>query len=140
MIIEKLKRQDLEKYKRIIDEAFDGSNDINKYEEYDENNSSYEVIVLKEKDEIIGTLTMYKIKLFTFSFQPSIELFNVAVSKSYRRQNLGSIMLKYVIDYARENGYKSIHFTCLESEEGVHKFYESMGFKKASSRKYNMNL
>ena len=83
---------------------------------------------------------MYKIKLFTFSFQPSIELFNVVVSKEYRRKNLGSMMLEYVIKYAKENGYNSIHFTCLENEKGVHKFYESMGFKKDNSRKYNMSL
>ncbi len=140
MIIEKLKKEELDKYKKLIDEAFDGSNDIEKYEEYDENSDIYEVLVLKEKNEIIGTVTMYKIQLFTFGFQPSIELFNVAVSKAYRRKNLGSIMLKYVIEYAKENGFKSIHFTCLESEEGVHQFYESMGFVKANSRKYNMNL
>ena len=140
MIIEKLKKQDIEKYKELMDDAFGESNDIEKYSVYDESSSSYEILDIKEKNEIIGSLTMYKINLFTFGFQPSIELFNVAVSKSYRRKNLGSIMLKYVIDYAKDNGYKSIHFTCLEDEEGVHKFYESMGFVKANSRKYNMSL
>ncbi len=79
MVIEKLKSKDLAKYKELIDEAFDGSNDIEKYNEYDENSPIYEIIVLKEKDEIVGTVTMYKINLFTFSFQPSIEIFNVAV-------------------------------------------------------------
>ncbi len=140
MIIEKLKRKDLEQYKSLIDEAFDGSNSIEEYEKYDETNDAYEIIVLKEKDEIIGSITMYKLKLFTFSFQPTIELFNVAIKKAYRRQNLGKIMMQYVIDYAHENGFKAIHFTCLEDEKEVHMFYESLGFKKAESRKYNMYL
>lgn len=140
MIIEKLKREDLPKYKALIDEAFDGSQDIDKYLQYDENSKAYEIIVLKEKDELVGSVTMYKLDLFTFSFQPTIELFNVAVKSSYRRQNLGRILMNYVIDYAKENGYKTIHFTCLESEKSVHDFYESCGFTKAESRKYNMYL
>lgn len=140
MIIEKLKKEDLNEYKKLIDEAFNGSNDLDSYDNYDGNNDSYEIIVLKEGKKIVASTTMYKIKLFTFSFQPSIELFNVVVSKEYRRKNLGSMMLEYVINYAKENGYNSIHFTCLESEKGVHQFYESMGFKKVNSRKYNMSL
>ena len=140
MIVEKLKKEDLPKYKALIDEAFDGSNEIQSYLKYDEKNTSYEIIVLEEKDEIVGSVTMYKLDLFTFSFQPSIEIFNVAIKKSYRRQNLGKILMDYVINYAKENGYKSIHLTCLENEEQVHKFYESCGFKKANSRKYNMYL
>lgn len=140
MIIEKLKREDLPKYKELIDEAFDGSQDIESYLKYDENSNAYEIVVLKEKDEIVGSVTMYKLDLFTFSFQPTIELFNVAIKKAYRRQNLGKILMNYVIDYAKENGYKTIHFTCLEEEKGVHDFYESCGFEKANSRKYNMYL
>lgn len=140
MIIERLKREDLPKYKSLIDEAFDGSEDIDKYLKYDENNTSYEVIVLKEKEEIVATVTMYKLDLFTFSFQPTIELFNLAVKKDYRRRNLGKILIEYVVDYAKDNGYKTIHLTCLESEKDVHLFYENVGFTKAQSRKYNLYL
>lgn len=140
MLIEKLKREDLPKYKALMDEAFNGSEDISNYLKYDENNSAYEIVVLKEKDEIVGSVTMYKLNLFTFSFQPTIELFNVAVKNSYRRQNLGTILMNYVKEYAVENGYKTIHFTCLESEKSIHDFYESCGFVKAESRKYNLYL
>ena len=140
MIIEKLKKTDLVSYKELIDDAFDGSNDLSEYSKYDENNPSYEIVVLKEKDEIVASITMYKLDLFTFSFQPALELFNVAVKKTYRRQNLGKIIMNYVIDYAKENGYKTINLTCLESETGVHSYYESVGFKKAASRKYSMYL
>jgi len=140
MIVEKLKKSDLKKYKELIDEAFDGSNNIEEYDKYDENSSSYEIVVLKEKDELVATVTMYKLDLFTFSFQPTIELFNVAVKKSYRRKNLGRIILNYVFEYAKENGYKTINLTCLESESGVHSFYEGLGFEKANSRKYTKKI
>lgn len=140
MVVERLKREDLPKYKALIDEAFDGSQELDKYLSYDENSSAYQVIVLKEKEDIVATVTMYKLNLFTFSFQPTIELFNLAVKKEYRRHNLGKILIEYVIDYAKDNGYKTIHLTCLESEKEVHAFYESVGFKMAESRKYNLYL
>ena len=106
MVVERLKREDLPKYKALIDEAFDGSQELDKYLSYDENSSAYQVIVLKEKEDIVATVTMYKLNLFTFSFQPTIELFNLAVKKEYRRHNLGKILIEYVIDYAKDNGYK----------------------------------
>lgn len=140
MIIEKLKKKDIEKYKELIDEAFDVSESLDKYMSYDENSNSYEVVVVKENNEIIATVTMYKLNLFTFSFQPTIELFNVAVRKDCRRKKLGKILIEYVIDYAKNNGYKTIHLTCLESERDVHAFYENVGFIKNESRKYSMYL
>lgn len=140
MIIEELKKEDIIEYKKLIDEAFDGSNDLSKYESYNEKSGVYKIIVAKDNEKIVGTATMYFINLFTFSFQPTIELFNVAVSKDYRRKRVGTFILDYVKKYAKENGYNQIHFTCLEDEINVHKFYESNGFKKANSRKYFLNI
>lgn len=74
-MIERLKKDDIALYKQLIDEAFAGSNDISKYEEYDEKSKSYEIIVIKEENKIIASLTYYKIDLFTFSFQPCLEIF-----------------------------------------------------------------
>ena len=48
MIIEKLRKSDLASYKELIDDAFDGSNDLSEYSKYDENNPSYEIVVLKD--------------------------------------------------------------------------------------------
>ena len=42
----------------------------------------------------------------------------------------------YIIKYARENGYNSIHLTCLDNAYNAHKLYESIGMKRASSVKY----
>lgn len=138
MIIEKLRKEDIKLYKELIDEAFDSSNDIESYEKYDENNTNYEIIVAKLDNKIVGSITMYKLDLFTFSFQPAIEIFNVAVLKSYRGKHVAKSIFEYIIDYAKNNGYKSIHLTCLDTAFGAHKLYESVGMKKASSIKYAM--
>lgn len=140
MIIERLKKEDLKLYKDLIDEAFDGSNSIDSYEKYDENSRVYQIIVAKDNNKIVGSITFYKIDLFTFSFQPCLEIFNVCVSKEYRKRGIAKEIFNYIFNYAKENGYKQIFLTCLDSAIPAHKLYESVGFKKMSSIKYSVNL
>ena len=80
----------------------------------------------------IACITFYKIDLFTFSFQPTLELFNVAVLEEYRGNQ--------VAKFAKENNYKSIYLTCLDSAMPAQRFYESIGFKKMNSFKYSFNV
>lgn len=140
MKIEKLNKNDLPSYKTLIDECFDGSNDLALYEKNYKENSSYEIIVAKIDDKIIGTITFYKVDLFTFSFQPALEIFNVAVLKDYRRKQVAKKMFDYVIKYAKENGYKSVFLTCLNTAYGAQKLYENIGFIKTDSLKYNLKI
>lgn len=138
--IEKLKKVDIVGYKELIDECFDGSNDLSSYQQYNENNEIYTILVAKDGDKIVGSITYYKIDLFTFSFQPTIEIFNVAVKESYRGQKIAKKIFAYVIEDAKENGYKSINLTCLDKAFDAHHLYESIGFIRASSVKYNLYL
>lgn len=139
MEIEILKKSDIESYKALIDECFDGSNSISEYEKYDIE-ANYKIIVAKNGNKVVGSVTFYKLDLFTFSFQPALEVFNVAVLKEYRGQKIAKKLFEYVIDYAKKNGYKSINLTCLDTAIPAHKLYESIGFVKASSIKYNFYL
>ncbi len=136
-MIEILKKEDIKLYKELIDESFDGSNDLSFYEKYNEN-EGYIIFVYKQDGKIVGSITAYKLDLFTFSFQPAMEIFNVCVLKEYRKQNIGKLIFEEVIKYAKENGYKSLCLTCLDTAIPAHKLYESVGFTKASSVKYNM--
>lgn len=139
-MIEKLKKEDITSYKQLIDEAFNGSNDISKYDIYDEANNNYEIIVFKENNEIMASLTYYKIDLFTFSFQPCLEIFNVAVLKKYRGKGLAKKLFDYVFEYAEKNGYHQIYLTCLSNAFAAHKLYESVGFVKKDSLKYSKDI
>ena len=139
MKIEILKKADIEFYKLLIDECFDSSNESREYKKYNPR-AGYKIVVAKDKNKVIGSITFYKLNLFTFSFQPSLEIFNVAVLKEYRRQNIAKSLFDYVINYAKKNGYKSINLTCLDTAIPAHKLYESIGFKKTNSVKYNLLL
>ncbi|MGE5455558.1 MAG: GNAT family N-acetyltransferase [Ignavibacteriales bacterium] len=140
MTIERLKYDDLKLYKELIDECFDGSNDIEQYMSNYSENGNYEVVVAKEDNKIVGSATFYKIDLFTFSFQPALEIFNVAVLKEYRGREIAQKLFQFIIDYAKDYGYKSIYLTCLDSAYAAHHLYEKMGFVKMNSVKYNLYL
>ena len=139
MIIEKLNKKDINEYKDLIDEVF-GSSNIDEFQRYDENNNNYTILVAKQDDKIIGTITMYMINLFTFSFHPSIELFNVAVSNKYRGLGISKKLFEFVINYAKGNNYKMIYLTCLNDACIAHKLYESIGFHRTSSIKFELDL
>ena len=139
MEIEILKKSDLKSYKDLIDECFDGSNDISEYEKYNPE-ANYKIVVAKDGDKVVGSITFYKLDLFTFSFQPVLEIFNVAVLKDYRGQKIAKKLFNFVFDYAKKNGYKSINLTCLDTAIPAHKLYESVGFTRTSSVKYSLYL
>lgn len=44
-------------------------------------------------------------------------------------------ILEYVKRYARENGYKTLYLTCLNTVTEAHKLYESVDMKKNSKYK-----
>ena len=139
MKIELLKTEDIDLYKDLIDEVFGSSNNIEKYREYRED-KGYRIFVVKEGDLISGSATQYSIDLFTFDFQPSLMIFNVAVRESYRKQNIAKMLLEHIIENAKKGGYRSISLTCLDTAYPAHKLYESLGFEKANSIKFNLNL
>ena len=138
--VEQLRYEDLDNYKILIDDCFGSSRDLEYYKKSYDTNKTYEIIVAKFDDRIIASVTMVKIDLFTFSFQPVIELFNVAVHSNFRGKKIGILLIGYVEKYARDNGYKQVILTCLEDVPYIHKFYEKVGFTKANSRKYTMNI
>ena len=141
MKIEKLQRADLALYKQLIDKCFDGSNSIEEYKKYDDSpDAPYEIIVAKDDGIIVGAATYYKMELFTFSFQPTLEIFNVAVLKEYRGQKIAKTLMEKIIEYAKANGYKSINLTCLDYATAAHRLYESVGMVRTSSFKYNLPL
>lgn len=138
--IEVLKKEDIERYKALIDECFDGSNNIENYKENYKEDAGYVIIVAKDNNQVVGSITFYKIDLFTFSFQPALEIFNVSVLKEYRSKKIGKKLFEYIFDYARTNGYNSIFLTCLDNAYPAHHLYESVGFKKVSSIKYSLKI
>jgi len=139
MKIELLKAEDIKLYKNLIDEVFGTSNSIEKYNEYSED-KGYRIFVVKSEGLIVASATQYSIELFTFDFQPSLMIFNVAVRESYRKQNIAKMLLEHIIENAKKGGYRSVSLTCLDTAYQAHKLYESLGFEKVNALKYNLEI
>ncbi len=132
-MIEKLRKNDIKEYKELIDICFGSSAAIEEYERYDEENNSYTILVYKENNKIVGTITFYKIELFNFGYYPAIELFNVCVHPEFRKNNIAAKLIEYLEKYCQKNGYKKIFISCLEQ---LGDFYERIGFKEADTVGY----
>ena len=139
MTMSLLQAEDLPAYKALIDACFGISNDLSAYQKYSEN-TAYTIFVAKEGQQIIGSATQYAVDLFTFDFQPSLMLFNVAVLPGRRREKIAQKLLRHIIENAKAQGYRSISLTCLADAYPAHKLYESAGFTRADSVKYALYL
>lgn len=137
--IEVLQPEDLAGYKGLIDECFGGSNDMTWYQRY-QANDTYRIYVVKDGNEIIGSVTQYAVELFTFGFQPCLMIFNVAVKPARRKQKIGKLMMRHVIETAKAEGYHSISLTCLGDAHPAHRLYESVGFQRTGSVKYHLDV
>lgn len=56
------------------------------------------------------------------------------------REVKAKLLFEYITDFAKENEYKSIYLTCLDTAHSAHRLYENIGFKKMSSVKYSLDL
>ncbi|MCL2559461.1 MAG: GNAT family N-acetyltransferase [Turicibacter sp.] len=139
--LEYLKPEDLPQYKALIDEAFGNSRSLDEYNKrYDPNHSAYKILVAKDEAQLIGTITIYMIDLFTFDFQPTLEIYNVVVAKEYRGTNTASLMFDFMKDFAHEHGYQSASVTCLTEATRAHRFYEKMGFEKLDRERFLLRI
>jgi GNAT superfamily N-acetyltransferase len=89
--------------------------------------------VLMESEKLIGTIFYY---LKTFSDAPPIYkekdvvLFGkFAVEPEYQNMGLGSILMNFIEDYAKQNGKKKIILDTSEKAGHLIKYYEKRGYK-----------
>ena len=68
-----------------------------------------------------------------------IELVNIFVKNEYRNRKIGTFMLKYLIDFARNNNIYNITLEVDENNINAIKLYEKCGFIKKAIRKNYYN-
>ena len=93
-------------------------------------NSQY--IVTKLNNEIVGFGGIWKAV-------DDIHITDIVVKKSFRRQNIGSILLKQLIALAEKENITSITFEVNSNNITAQKLYEKFGFKRVGLRKKYYN-
>lgn len=89
-------------------------------------------IVAKKENEIIGFAGV-------IDTVDRLEITNIVVKKSYRKNGIGTILLKEFIKIAKEKGKNEISLEVNSSNLAAIKLYEKNGFKNIGIRKKYYN-
>jgi len=91
-------------------------------------NNSREAVFVAEADSgrIAGVIHVEKYNVLYFPTMANI--LGLAVAADFRRQGIGSALLKRAEEWARENGASSMRLNSGESRKQAHEFYRAQGY------------
>ena len=93
------------------------------------NDSNHELIVAERGGEVIGTLHLMFLPSISFRGALRSQVESVRVDKRFQNQGIGSEMMKWTIERAKQRGAQVIQLTTHKTRLDAHRFYERLGFK-----------
>ncbi len=131
MIVERLKKEDLNELIELYKELLDCENEHCVCDEILEkmnNDENYYLLVAKENDKIIGTvlgIVCYSIPMSGMSF---MVVEDVIVKEEFRQKGVGRMLFDEIdrISLERNCAYSMLVSSAHRTE--AHKFYDSMGY------------
>jgi GNAT superfamily N-acetyltransferase len=94
-----------------------------------ERDPNHELIVVERDGEVIGTLHLMFLPSLSFQGGLRAQVESVRVDKRFQSQGIGSAMMKWTVDRARQRGAHVIQLTTHKTRLDAHRFYERLGFK-----------
>jgi GNAT superfamily N-acetyltransferase len=94
-----------------------------------ESDPNHELIVAEHNREIIGTLHLMFLPSISFKGGLRAQIESVRVDKQFQNQGIGSAMMGWSIQRAKQRGAHMVQLTTHRSREDAHRFYERLGFK-----------
>lgn len=88
-----------------------------------------EVVVIEKDGEIIATLQLTIIPGLTRKGSTRAQIEGVRVAQSHRGSGIGTQLMKWAIERARERGCSLVQLTTDNSRKDAHRFYERLGFE-----------
>ena len=76
------------------------------------NEKNIQVWIIEDKDEIVGTATLLFEQKLIHNFGIVAHIEDVVISKNFRRQNYGKILIEYLIKKAKEKTCYKIILNC----------------------------
>lgn len=90
---------------------------------------NHELIVAEFKGGVIGTLHLMFLPSLSYQGGWRAQVESVRVDQKYRGQGIGSELMQWTIDRAKERGAHLVQLTTHGSRTDAHRFYERLGFK-----------
>ncbi len=94
-----------------------------------EKDPNHELIVAEQGGEVIGTLHLIFLPSISFQGGLRAQVESVRVDKRFQNQGIGSRMMKWTIERARQRGAHMIQLTTHKTRLAAHRFYERLGFQ-----------
>ena len=92
---------------------------------------NHELIVAEREGEVIGTLHLMFLPSVSFQGGLRAQIESVRVDKRFQNRGIGSQMMKWAIERARQRGAQMVQLTTHKSRLDAHRFYERLGFKSS---------
>jgi GNAT superfamily N-acetyltransferase len=93
------------------------------------NDPNHELIVAEQNGEVIGTLHLMFLPSLSFQGGLRAQVESVRVDKRLQSQGIGSEMMKWTMERARQRGAHVVQLTTHKTRVDAHRFYERLGFK-----------
>lgn len=132
MKIDKMSLNDLNSIKNILISEFDDFWNYEILKSELESTNSYFIVATTDSDEIVG---FAGIKIIL----DEADVMNIVVKKSFRHNNIGSMLLDHLISYSKSINLKTITLEVNENNTSAIKLYEKFSFNKVGTRKNYYN-
>lgn len=94
-----------------------------------ERDPNHELIVAEWNGEVIGTLHLMFLPSISFQGGLRAQIESVRVDKQFQNQGIGSAMMNWSMQRARQRGAHVVQLMTHKTREEAHRFYERLGFK-----------
>jgi len=94
-----------------------------------ESDPNHELIVAEHDGEVIGTLHLMFLPSISFQGGLRAQIESVRVDKRFQSQGIGSAMMGWSIQGAKQRGAHVVQLTTHKTRVDAHRFYERLGFK-----------
>ncbi len=98
------------------------------YEKID-SDPNHELIIAELDGDVVGTLHLMFLPSISFQGGLRAQVESVRVDVEYRSKGIGSKLMKWTIERAKDRGAHVVQLTTHRSREEAHRFYERLGFK-----------
>lgn len=147
MQITKASLEDIPQLCQLLNSLFEQEVEFNPNEEMQvrgikaiiSNSDIGHILVIKEENKTIGMLNL----LYTVSTALGARvgiLEDMVISRDHRSQGLGSKLIKFAIDFAKDNGCKRLTLLTDADNTSAHRFYIDKGFECSSMIPFRMSI
>jgi ribosomal protein S18 acetylase RimI-like enzyme len=112
-----------ERYQEPLPDSYDSA-----FEQI-ERDPNHELVVAEQNGDVIGTLHLMFLPSISYQGGLRVQIESVRVAKQFQSQGIGSAMMQWSMQRAKDRGAHIVQLTTHKTREAAHRFYERLGFK-----------